>query len=466
MDRYYTILIETLKQLGRDDRATRDAVYRRARDELDRMLDGQDQPIPITQRIAQKSELEQAIARLEGEFAARAARIGDPGDRRPATEPVVAERPGPAFDAADRQQAAPPAPQDPTIPEFPLSETPAPEPPEPPMAAANERRFELESEDVSDAAAAPRLPQHSPPEPPAFADLDTDWGRMAAPSQWPDAVDPSEPLGDLARAAETVGSERRRPALRIPDLGGLLRRDRQEARPPDALGDQAGELRGAIDAPEILDSGQRTPLPAPQGRDVSEILSARGRSRRRLLIAGAAGAVVVVGAAAYWSWAGSGEDPMQALAETVMPLFTGDDPSVLTAVGGETVAALDGQPVARLMSAARANGADMRAVGALVDIPGDLRGQVHNRFLRITAIARRAADNGSEAFAIAYTTVSAGASDWNEFDLDDDFRAFEFVYLRSGNPGDPAPDAIVIRADPSGRGGGIDLRFVGIEILA
>ena len=426
MDRYHTILVETLKQLGRDDRATRDAVYRRARDELDRMLDGGDTPVPIARRIARKSELEQAIARLEGEIAA-------------ARAPQAAT-------AAPAPTAPPPEPSSPRL-------EPAP--------------------------AAGARPSPTP----------DGWGTERPAPDWPsDIPERTTVVGGNRRATRdgaresppegpSEGTGRR--GLSLPDLRGLLRRDRPTGTPSGSAADAAPavpvrERRGPADSPEIVpgivpeivDGGLRTPLPAQQGRDVNEILSARGRSRRRVLIAGAAGAVVVAGAAAYLTFAGSGGDPMQGLADTVIPLFTGDDPSVLTPIGGATVAALDGQPVVRVVSAQAASGPDIRTAGVLVDVPGDLRAQVHNRFLRVTAIARRAAENGADAFAIAYATATAGASGWNEFDLDDDFRAFEFVYLRSSEPGDPAPDSIVIRADPSGDGGGIDLRFVGIEILA
>lgn len=448
MDRYYTILVETLKQLGRNDRAMRDAVYRRAREELDRMLDQNDTPVPITQRIAQKSELEQAIARLEGEIAA--ARAPQVATTTPAPPPL------PPHPSAPRLEPAPVA-----------DARPAPADTAPPA--------------VSDHAELTPWPA------PTLDGWETERPAPEWPSDLPEqtAVEPANRRGTREGSPEGPsegpfeGTGRRRLSVSLPGLRGLLRRDRRTDTPPGPTADAAPagpvrERRGPADipaigpeiVPEIVDGGLRTPLPAQQGRDVNEILSARGRSRRRVLIAGATGAVVVVGAAAYWTFAGSSGDPMQGLADTVIPLFTGDDPSVLTPIGGETVAALNGQPAVRVVSAQAASGPDIRTVGVLVDVPSDLRAQVHNRFLRVTAVARRAADNGADAFAIAYSTVTAGASGWKEFGLDDDFRAFEFVYLRSSDPGDPAPDAIVIRADPSGDGGGIDLRFVGIEILA
>ena len=109
MDRYYTILVETLKQLGRNDRTMRDAVYRRAREELDRMLDQNDTPVPITQRIAQKSELEQAIARLEGEIAA--ARAPQVATTTPAPPPLPPHPSAPRLEPAPVADARP-APAD------------------------------------------------------------------------------------------------------------------------------------------------------------------------------------------------------------------------------------------------------------------------------------------------------------------------------------------------------------------
>jgi hypothetical protein len=71
LDRYYAILARSIAALGRDDAEARRSVYAHVRGELDRLIASADPKMPTSDQIAHQSSLEQAIARIEEEYAAR-----------------------------------------------------------------------------------------------------------------------------------------------------------------------------------------------------------------------------------------------------------------------------------------------------------------------------------------------------------------------------------------------------------
>ena len=100
MSRYYNILLWSLQAHGSDDKPSRRIVYGRARAELDRLLANAGAAVSRREAIAHKTELEESIARMEGEYAVRefeqrAGRAGPAQDARE-SPPVRAVAPEPA----------------------------------------------------------------------------------------------------------------------------------------------------------------------------------------------------------------------------------------------------------------------------------------------------------------------------------------------------------------------------------
>lgn len=148
MERYYAILARSLA--GDGDRAeARRALYERVRGQIDRLIETAEPPMPASRAIAEKSALEQAIARMEAEYARREPPAAPP--RRPApvgpAGPAHAPRPAP-----QREPATPAA----TGPRGPAARPPGARPPAAPLPSARSPAARPPSRHTGPAPARPR----------------------------------------------------------------------------------------------------------------------------------------------------------------------------------------------------------------------------------------------------------------------------------------------------------------------
>lgn len=85
--------------------------------------------------------------------------------------------------------------------------------------------------------------------------------------------------------------------------------------------------------------------------------------------------------------------------------------------------------------------------------------------VRIAVRARKGRSNPSDSFQVGYFTAGAGDSEWQSFDLGQDFEDYSFTF-RPGLPeGDPGNDYLGIWPDPSGDSGTIDVERMTVKIV-
>ena len=84
--------------------------------------------------------------------------------------------------------------------------------------------------------------------------------------------------------------------------------------------------------------------------------------------------------------------------------------------------------------------------------------------IRITARARKAPQAPSSQFELGYFTSGVGDSEWQRFDLTNEFADYSFEF--SPNPPlERGNDYVGIWPDPSGKGGSIELLLLKVERL-
>lgn len=91
MERYYAILARSLAAGGRTDPDARLALYASVRRQIDKLIESAQPPMPQARIIAEKTALEQAIARMEAEH--RRPQDGTPQAARPVNAREAAARP-------------------------------------------------------------------------------------------------------------------------------------------------------------------------------------------------------------------------------------------------------------------------------------------------------------------------------------------------------------------------------------
>jgi len=82
--------------------------------------------------------------------------------------------------------------------------------------------------------------------------------------------------------------------------------------------------------------------------------------------------------------------------------------------------------------------------------------------IRISARARKAPQSASSQFELGYFTSGVGDSDWQRFDLTDEFADYSFEFSPNP-PQDKGNDYVGIWPDPSGKGGTIELMSLKVE---
>jgi hypothetical protein len=123
--------------------------------------------------------------------------------------------------------------------------------------------------------------------------------------------------------------------------------------------------------------------------------------------------------------------------------------------------------VARLVSASPLDKASFEwpTQGLSVDLPTSLNVRSAGKGLEIGVVARAAAGRPNATMSIVYATRQAGNSGWQTASLGNDFELKQFRYKvpvhESGYTNQPV---LVINADASGGGGGIELLGVYIKI--
>lgn len=83
--------------------------------------------------------------------------------------------------------------------------------------------------------------------------------------------------------------------------------------------------------------------------------------------------------------------------------------------------------------------------------------------VRITVRARAGRTTPSETFELGYFTAGAGDSEWQSFQISDDFTDHSFVYIPNPPRGEAGNDYVGIWPDPSGQNGTIEVMSVRVE---
>ena len=97
-------------------------------------------------------------------------------------------------------------------------------------------------------------------------------------------------------------------------------------------------------------------------------------------------------------------------------------------------------------------------------VPAEFAENARGSTLRIEMPVRTADENGSPAIAIAYSTASAGNSQWQEFEIDGEYQTVSFDYAISPNA--RAGDHYIgVWADPEGQVRAANVGNIAVSIL-
>lgn len=195
---------------------------------------------------------------------------------------------------------------------------------------------------------------------------------------------------------------------------------------------------------------------------------------RTIVFSGVTGAVIGAGAAvlAMSHFAGRFAGPAQtwapAPAEAVFQAVVNGAGMVgLTAPEGARIAVLPnpagGPPNLRLWGL-QSNASSGGMPGIYLRLPAAFERAASGRQVRVTVVARRAAEAPSRSFAVAYSTNDVGNSGWRRFAATPEPDSYAFVYdvppMVKGSG-----DFIGIQPDADGSGGAVQISGIRAEVL-
>ncbi|MEM0898839.1 MAG: hypothetical protein AAGI92_02685 [Pseudomonadota bacterium] len=99
-------------------------------------------------------------------------------------------------------------------------------------------------------------------------------------------------------------------------------------------------------------------------------------------------------------------------------------------------------------------------------IPAEIEEAVGGKTIRVSITAASAADNGSEEFAVSYSTAAVGNSGWQRFVLQREAQTFDFTYDVPNDPQnrDPQLDYLGVWADTEGLGRSVKIDEIRVDI--
>lgn len=196
------------------------------------------------------------------------------------------------------------------------------------------------------------------------------------------------------------------------------------------------------------------------------------RTLRTIVVSGLAGAVIGVGTtlAGITLYANRLAAPLlaQPRPEAVFEAAVGGTGIAgLTAPEGARIELLTGAagalPEVRL-SGVQSNASANGAPGIYLRLPDAFERAASGRTVRVTVVARRAAESPSRSFAVAYSTSEVGNSGWRRFTATAEPARHAFVYdVRPMAKG--FGDFIGILPDTEGTGGAVQISAITAEIL-
>lgn len=156
--------------------------------------------------------------------------------------------------------------------------------------------------------------------------------------------------------------------------------------------------------------------------------------------------------------------PAEAVFEATV---SGDGMAGLTAPEGARIAVLPnpagGLPTLRL-SGLQSNASSGGMPGIYLRLPAAFERAASGRQVRVTVVARRAAEAPSRSFAVAYSTNDVGNSGWRRFAATPEPGSYAFVFdvppMVKGSG-----DFIGIQPDADGSGGGVQISAIRAEVL-
>lgn len=103
--------------------------------------------------------------------------------------------------------------------------------------------------------------------------------------------------------------------------------------------------------------------------------------------------------------------------------------------------------------------------GVHVRVPDDFERAASGSQIRVSVSARAAEVNGTDGFAVAYSTNEVGNSGWRTFEASDRLATYSFDYsvppMKEGQG-----DFVGVWADPQGAGRGLVIESLTVEVLA
>ena len=104
------------------------------------------------------------------------------------------------------------------------------------------------------------------------------------------------------------------------------------------------------------------------------------------------------------------------------------------------------------------------SAGVFVTLGPDYEGNFGGAKIRITVKAKMDPGVASRVMELGYFTAGAGDSEWQRFELTDEYADYSFDYTPN-RPSGKGSDYVGIWPDPSGKGGQINVKAIKVERL-
>lgn len=101
--------------------------------------------------------------------------------------------------------------------------------------------------------------------------------------------------------------------------------------------------------------------------------------------------------------------------------------------------------------------------GTYTQVPQDVESKVSGKKIKISVVAKKGSTSSS-SFAVAYSTAQVGNSGWHKFFPSSEYDVYSFEYTVPKMK-TPNFDYIAIWGDTTGKGNGVSIKEVAIEIV-